>query len=93
MIKSSKLKWSGYIVRMEDNVPCMKIKSSQPEVSRKKERPRFNGVIQYKKNLGNELMMEKTGNRDLWMETSSRPRRIRDCSTKQEEEDFHTLHL
>jgi hypothetical protein len=41
MIKTARLKWLGHIVRMEDNVHCMKIKFSEPEGSRKKGRPRL----------------------------------------------------
>jgi len=46
------LKWLGHIVRMEDNVPFMKI--SQPEGSRKKGRPRLRWldlVLKYLKTL------------------------------------------
>ena len=39
MINTARLKWLGPISRMEDNVPCIKIKFSQPEGSRKKGRP------------------------------------------------------
>jgi hypothetical protein len=39
MIKVPRLKWSGHIARMQDNVPCRKITFSQPEGSRKKGRP------------------------------------------------------
>ena len=41
IIKTVRLKWLGHIARMEYNVPCMKIKFSQPEFSRKKRRPRL----------------------------------------------------
>jgi hypothetical protein len=41
MIKTARLKWLGHIARMEVNVPCMKIKFSHPELSRKKKRPRI----------------------------------------------------
>ena len=36
MIKTARLKWLGHTARMEDNVPCMKIKFSQTEFSSKK---------------------------------------------------------
>jgi len=41
MIKRARLKWLGHTVRMEDNVPCMKIKFSLPEFSSKKGRLRL----------------------------------------------------
>jgi hypothetical protein len=41
MIKTARMKWLGHIARMEGNELCMKIKLSQPEVSRKKGRPRL----------------------------------------------------
>ena len=41
MIKTARLKWLRNISRMEDNVPGINIKLSQPEFSRKKGRPRL----------------------------------------------------
>jgi len=37
MIKIAIIKWLGHMARMEDNVDCMKINSSQPEVAGRKE--------------------------------------------------------
>jgi len=54
MIKVATLKWLGHIVRIEDNVPFMKITFSQPEGSRKKGRPRLrwlDSVLKYLKTL------------------------------------------
>ena len=51
---------------MEDNVPGINIKFSQPEVSRKKGRPRLKWLDSVsKKDFGSELMVEKAGNRGL----------------------------
>jgi hypothetical protein len=55
MIKTATLKWLGHIERMEGNVPCMKIKFSLTEVSRKKGRRRLSwlvSVTKKKKTLG-----------------------------------------
>jgi len=41
MINTVRFKWLGHIAGMGDNVPCIKIKLSQPEGSRKKGRPRL----------------------------------------------------
>jgi hypothetical protein len=41
MIKTARLKWLGHTAKMEDNAPCIKIKLSQLEVSRKKGRARL----------------------------------------------------
>jgi hypothetical protein len=55
MIKTATLKWLGRIARIEDNVPCMNIKLSHPEGSRKKGRSRtrwFDSVSKEIKTLG-----------------------------------------
>jgi hypothetical protein len=78
MIKTPRLKWLGHISRMEDNVPAMKIKFYQPEVSRKKGRPRLKWLdLVLKKKDGSELMVKKAGNRDLWIENIIESKEIR----------------
>ena len=49
-------------------MPSIKIKYSQPEVSRKRGRPRLKlfDSVSKKKYLGSELMEEKAGNGDMW---------------------------
>jgi len=48
---------------MEDNVSCIKIKYSQPEVSRKNERPRLKWLESVSgKDFGSELLVKKAGN-------------------------------
>jgi hypothetical protein len=39
IIKIARLKWLGYVPRMQDNAPCKKRNFSRPEGSRKKGRP------------------------------------------------------
>jgi hypothetical protein len=39
VIKVAKLRWLGYLVRIEENSPCKKIMFLQPEGSQKKEDP------------------------------------------------------
>ena len=54
MIKIATLKWSGYIMRMEHNVPCSRTTFYLPEYSRKKGRPRLmwlDLVLKYLKTL------------------------------------------
>jgi hypothetical protein len=41
VIKVSRIRWLGHLVRMEENSPCKKITFSQPEGSRKKGRPKL----------------------------------------------------
>jgi hypothetical protein len=79
---------------MEDNVPSIKIKYSQPEVSRKRGRPRlkwFDSVS--KKYLGSELMVEKAGNGDLWSANIIDAKANKRLKHQIKEEDFQTNNL
>jgi hypothetical protein len=51
MTKTARMKLLGYIARMEDNVTCMKIKFYQPDVSRKKGRPRLSWLVLVSKDI------------------------------------------
>jgi hypothetical protein len=51
VIKIGRLKRLGNVARMEDNVLCMKISCSQPEVSRKNVRPRLSWLDSVLKDL------------------------------------------
>jgi len=45
------LKWLRHVARMEANVPSMKINFPQPEISRKKGRPRLRWLDSTSKDL------------------------------------------
>jgi hypothetical protein len=68
VIKIVRLKWLGYIARMEDNAPCKKI-TSQPEGSRKKARPKLrwlDSVLKDLKILTVTVWWRTAQDRDLW---------------------------
>jgi hypothetical protein len=69
VIKVARIRWIGHLVRMEENSPCKKIIFSQPEGSRKKERPKLrwlHSVLKYVKTLKVEAWWKKALGRNLW---------------------------
>jgi len=79
---------------MEDNIPCIMIKFCQPEVSRKRGRPRLKWLDSIsKKYLGSELMVEKSGNRELWSANIIDAKTNKGLKHQTKEEDFQTLSL
>jgi hypothetical protein len=79
---------------MEDNAPCIKIKFSQPEVSRKRGRRRLKWLDSVsKKYFGSELMLEKAGNRDLWSANIIDAKANKGLKHQTKEEDFKTESL
>jgi hypothetical protein len=70
---------------MEENSPCKKITFSQPEGSRKKERPELrwlDSVLKDVKLLKVETWWEKTLDRNIWGGSSRRPRSIKVCRAR-----------
>ena len=54
-IKIARLRWTGHIVRMQDNIPCKKITLDKPEGSRRAGRPDLrwmDGVMRDAERLG-----------------------------------------
>jgi hypothetical protein len=71
MINVARLKWLGHIVRMEDNVSCRQITSSQSEGSITKARPRLRRLDLVLKNLETlkvNGLWKKAWDKDLWSE-------------------------
>ena len=88
MISIARLKWLRHTARKQHNVPCRKI-TSQPECGRKKGKPRLrwlDSVLKDLKALEVNAWWEKARHRDLWSEIIKRPRHIRGCRAKEEEE-------
>jgi len=40
-IRITRLRWAGYILRMQDNLPCKKINLDKPEGRKRVRRPNF----------------------------------------------------
>jgi hypothetical protein len=70
---------------MEENSPCKKVTSSQPEGSRKKGSPTLrwlDSVLKDTKLLKAEAWRKKTRDRNIWGGSSRRPRSIQDCRAR-----------
>jgi hypothetical protein len=91
MIKKARLKGLGHRAGMEDNVSCMKIKFSQPEVNRKNGRPRLRWFVSVSKDhkiLEVNVCWTKKEIGNCGVQSSVRPRHIRGCSTNEEKKNF-----
>jgi len=68
-IRITRLRWAGYIVRMQDNLPCKKITLDKPEgrrrIGRSKLR-RMDGVMRDAERLGVRNLRIKAKERDGW---------------------------
>jgi hypothetical protein len=67
VIKVTRLRWLGHLVRMEENLPCKKISFSQPEGSRKKGRPKLRWLDSLKRSkvMKVEIRWRKTRDRNI----------------------------
>jgi hypothetical protein len=72
MIKISRLKWLGYLARMEDNAPCKKVTFPQPEGSRKKGRPQLRWPDSVLKDL--KMLTVTAQDTDLWSKIIKDPK-------------------
>jgi hypothetical protein len=64
-----RIRWLGYLVRMEENSPCKKVTFSQPEGSRKKGRPKLrwlDSVLKDVKLLKVETRWKKALDWNIW---------------------------
>jgi hypothetical protein len=69
VIKVTRLRWLGHLLRMEENSPCKKITFSQPEGSQKKGRPKLrwlDSVLKDVKLLKVETWWKKAYDRNIW---------------------------
>jgi hypothetical protein len=65
----SRLRWAGYVVRMEDNLPCKKITLDKPEGRRRVRRSNLrlmDGVMRDAERLGVRNWRSKAKDRDGW---------------------------
>jgi hypothetical protein len=66
-IKTTRLRWAGHIVQMQDNLPCKKINLDKQEGSRQVGRPNIrwmDGVMREAERLGIRNWMIKARDRD-----------------------------
>jgi hypothetical protein len=69
IIRITKLRWAGHIVRMQDNLPCKKITLDKPEGRRRVGRPNLrwtDGVMRDGERLGVRNWRIKVKDRDDW---------------------------
>jgi hypothetical protein len=69
IIRLTRLKWAGHIVRMQDNLPCKKITLAKPEGRRRARRPNLrwmDGVMRDAERLGVRNWRIKAKDRDGW---------------------------
>jgi hypothetical protein len=68
-IKIARLRWAGYIVRMQDNLPCKKATLDKPEGRRRAGRPNLrwmDGVMKDAEKLGIRNWRTMARDRDGW---------------------------
>jgi hypothetical protein len=68
-VRITRLKWTGHIVRMQDNLPCKKITLDKPEGRRRVRRPNLrwmDGVMRDADRLGVRNWRSKARDRDGW---------------------------
>jgi len=68
-IRITRLRWAGYIVRMQDNLPCKKITLDKPEGRRRVRRPNLrwiDGVTRDAERLGVRNRRIKARDRGGW---------------------------
>jgi hypothetical protein len=84
VIKVTRLRWLGHLVRMEENLPCKKITFSQPESSRKKGRPKLRWLDSLKRSkvMKVEIRWRKARDRNIWGRIIKKPRSIKDCRAR-----------
>ena len=69
LIRITRLRWAGHIVRMQDNLPCKKITLDKPEGRRRVGRPNLrwmDGVTRDAERLGVRNWRIKAMDRDGW---------------------------
>jgi len=68
-IKITRLRWAGYVMRMQDNLPCKKITLDKPEGRRRAGRPNLgwiDGVTKVAEILGVRNWRARARDRDDW---------------------------
>jgi hypothetical protein len=68
-LRTTRLRWAGHIVRMQDNLPCKKITLDKPEGRRRVGRPNLrwmDGVTRGAERLGVRNWRIKARDRDVW---------------------------
>jgi hypothetical protein len=69
IIKITRLRWAGHIIRMQDNLPCKKITLDKPEGRRRAGRPNLrwmDGVMRDAERLGVRNWRIKARDRHGW---------------------------
>jgi hypothetical protein len=68
-VKVARLRWAGYIVQMQDNLPCKKVTLDKPEGRRRAGRPNLrwmDGVMKDAEKLGVRNWRTMARDRDGW---------------------------
>jgi len=68
-VRITRLRWAGYIVRMQDNLPCKKITLDKPEGRRRVGRPNLrwmDGVMRDAERLGVRNWKNNAKDGDGW---------------------------